>query len=173
MSLNSFEDIKKKLVKIKEIGFVKTHRIGETGVGKTLEDLLGIKENNLPGPNALGWIKLKTFRKGAKSMLTLFTLAPSPPKINSTLLEKYGYLSPKGNKKIIHTTVNGLNFNTIKGNLGFKVDVEEDKVNLVHFNDGIIAYWEEERLKNAFERKMGNLLLFKAETKGKGQNEEF
>lgn len=173
MSLNSFEDVKKKLYEIKEVGFIKTHRKGETGVGKTMEDLLGIKENNVPGPNALGWIELKTFRKDAKSMLTLFTLAPSPPKINSILLEKYGYFSPKGNKKIIHTTVNGLNFNTIKGNLGFKVDVEEDKVNLVHFNDGIIAYWEEERLKNAFERKMGNLLLVKAETKGKGQNEEF
>ncbi len=173
MSLNSFEDLKKRLVEIKEMGFIKTHRVGETGIGKTLEDLLGINENNVPGPNALGWIELKTFRKDAKSMITLFTLAPSPPKINSILLEKYGYTSLRGDRKILHTTVNGLNFNTIKGNLGFKIDVEKDKINLVHFKDGVIAYWEEERLKDAFERKIKNLLLIKAETRGEGKNEEF
>lgn len=40
-------ELKKKLKNIKALGFVKTHRKGDTGIGKTLEDLLGIKENNM------------------------------------------------------------------------------------------------------------------------------
>lgn len=173
MSLNSFEDVKKRLVEIKKMGFIKTHRPGETGIGKTLEDLLEIKENNIPGPNALGFIELKAFRKATKSLLTLFTLAPSPSKVNLFLLEKYGYFSPKRNKKILHTTVNSIDFNTIKGEKGFKIDVALDRLNLIKFNNGIVAWWEEERLKTAFERKLKYLLLIKAETKGKGREEEF
>jgi hypothetical protein len=75
MNFNNFDEIKKRLEEIKEIGFVKTHRSGQTGIGKTLEDLLGIKENNIPGPNALGIIELKAIRKNSKSMLTLFTFS--------------------------------------------------------------------------------------------------
>jgi len=173
MSLNSFDDLKNRLLEIKEMGFIKTHRKGQTGIGKTLEDLLGIKENNVPGPNALGFIELKTIRKDARSMLTLFTLAPSPPKINSNLLEKYGYLSPHSNKKILHTTVNGIGFNTIKRESGFKVEVDIDRLNLVHFKDGIVAYWDEERLRGAFERKLKHLIIVKVETKDKEENEQF
>lgn len=40
-------ELKRKLKAIKALGFVKTHRKGDTGIGKTLEDLLGIKENNM------------------------------------------------------------------------------------------------------------------------------
>lgn len=32
---------------IKNMGWVKTHRNGQTGIGKTLEDLLEIEENNI------------------------------------------------------------------------------------------------------------------------------
>jgi len=60
---------------IKEMGYVKTHRTGNTGIGKTLEDLLGITENNVPGPNA-AMVELKSVRKNVSSMLTLFTKSP-------------------------------------------------------------------------------------------------
>ncbi|MGC8976258.1 MAG: MvaI/BcnI family restriction endonuclease [Candidatus Ratteibacteria bacterium] len=173
MSLTTFEDIKRKLVEIKKMGYIETHRRGQTGIGKTLEDLMGIKENNIPGPNALGFIELKTIRKDSISMLTLFTLAPHPPRVNSVLVSKYGYQSPRGDKKILHTTLNGINFNTIKGEKGFKIEVGCDIVNLVHYKDGIVAYWEEERLKEAFERKLKHLILVKVETKDKGKNEKF
>ncbi|MCM8785530.1 MAG: MvaI/BcnI family restriction endonuclease [Candidatus Omnitrophica bacterium] len=173
MNLETFEDIKKKLKEIKKMGFIKTHRSGQTGIGKTIEDLLGIEENNIPWPNALGWIELKAIRKRSKSLVTLFTLAPSPPKINSVLLEKYGYFSSKGERKILHTTVNGVDFNLIKNEKGFKIDVTSDKVNLIHYKDGVVAYWEEKKLRERIERKMRNLLLIKAETQGKGENEKF
>lgn len=61
--------------KIKEMGWVKTHRSGTTGIGKTLEDLLGVKENNIQGPD-FGIYELKSKRINAQSMLTLITKSP-------------------------------------------------------------------------------------------------
>ncbi len=120
-----------KLKSIKEMGWIKTHRPGNTGIGKTLEDLLGITENNVPGPNA-AMIELKSARKNTSSMLTLFTKSPSPPKTNSILLKKFGYVSTKNKgKKRLETTINAIDFNKIKGKPGFKINIEEDKVNII------------------------------------------
>ena len=50
-----------KLKEISAMGFVPNARKGNAGgIGNTLEDLLGIKENNLPIPNAAEW-ELKAF----------------------------------------------------------------------------------------------------------------
>lgn len=40
----TLEDFIREYRKIKEMGWIRTHRAGPTGVGKTLEDLLGIEE---------------------------------------------------------------------------------------------------------------------------------
>jgi len=50
--MKGYQQIIKKLKAIKKMGYIETHRAGNTGIGKTLEDLLSIKENNVPGPNA-------------------------------------------------------------------------------------------------------------------------
>ena len=39
---DSIQELKKRLEAIRDMGFVKTHRAGGTGIGKTLEDLLGM-----------------------------------------------------------------------------------------------------------------------------------
>ena len=66
------------LRKIKEMGWIKNTRPGNVGgIGNTLEDLLGIKENNLPFPNAAEW-ELKTQRANTSSLTTLFHMEPSP-----------------------------------------------------------------------------------------------
>ncbi len=44
----SLRRLKERLEEIKARGFIKTHRAHDTGIGKTLEDLLHIKENNIP-----------------------------------------------------------------------------------------------------------------------------
>ena len=72
------KNLKKELQKIKKRGFVKSHRAGDTGIGKTLEDLLGIKENNIPFHDISHVAELKAYRRDATSMLTLFTLEPLP-----------------------------------------------------------------------------------------------
>jgi len=161
------------LKEIKEVGYVKTHRAGNTGVGKTLEDLLGITENNVPGPNA-AMIELKSARKNASSMLTLFTKSPLPKKANSVLLQRFGYESSRGNdRKELHTTVNAIRHNQLRGEQGFKIEIEEDKVNLITSQNEIVAYWDKETLRNSFQKKLPKLLYVKAEARGQGSNEEF
>jgi hypothetical protein len=81
----TYKELIEKLKKIERMGFVQTHRRGNTGIGKTLEDLLEITENNIPGPNA-AMIELKSARKNATSILTLFTKSPEPERVNSYLL---------------------------------------------------------------------------------------
>ncbi len=161
----------KKLKKIKDMGYIKTHRAGNTGIGKTLEDLLEITENNVPGPNAV-MIELKSARKNVSSMLTLFTKSPLPPGANSILLERFGYEGRHGRKRL-ETTVNAVKYNQLKGKIGFKIDIQKDRVNLITAENEITAYWDKETLKNYFERKLPKLLYVKAETKGSGSNEEF
>lgn len=62
-----FNEFVEKLKEIKDRGFIKTHRAGNTGIGKTLEDLLGIEENNIPTPNCIT-AELKSARKNFGSM---------------------------------------------------------------------------------------------------------
>jgi hypothetical protein len=168
-----YNELIEKLKKIKEIGWIRTHRAGNTGIGKTLEDLLGITENNIPGPNA-AMIELKSARKNALSMLTLFTKSPLPPRANSILLEKFGYASTKkqGSKRL-ETTVNAIDFNNLKGKLGFKIVIKKDRINLITPTNEIVGYWDKETLRNSFERKLPKLLYVKAESRGKGTDEEF
>lgn len=169
----NFRELIKKLKSIKEMGYVKTHRAGNTGIGKTTEDLLGITENNVPGPNA-AMIELKSARKNVSSMLTLFTKSPLPPKANSVLLERFGYESARGNnRKELHTTVTAKEFNTLKGKPGFKIGIQKDRVNLITAKNEIVGYWDKETLRSSFERKLPKLLYVKAETKGTGSDEEF
>lgn len=47
------ESLIAKLKSIREMGWISNRRHGNSGgVGNTLEDLLGLQENNLPIPNA-------------------------------------------------------------------------------------------------------------------------
>ena len=87
--MKTYEELLVTLKELKKEGFIKTHRKGPTGIGKTLEDLLGIKENAVPGPDA-HLTELKSARKGTSSMLTLFTKSPLPYGSNSVILDEYG-----------------------------------------------------------------------------------
>ncbi|MBQ9904110.1 MAG: hypothetical protein IJM47_04905 [Synergistaceae bacterium] len=82
------------LKEIRSRGWVKSHRNSNNdgAVGNTLEDLLGIQENNLPLPNAAEW-ELKTQKRSTTSLLTLFHLEPSPRGLHIAdyLLENFGW----------------------------------------------------------------------------------
>lgn len=101
------------------------------GIGNTLEDLLGIDENNLPIPNAAEW-ELKTQRINTSSLTTLFHMEPSPTAMRlvpNLLLPLYGWPhASAGNKysvdeKSFRQTING---NT-RSDRGFKVVVDEQE----------------------------------------------
>jgi len=166
-------EVKKRLEYIRVKGYVKTHRRGPTGIGKTLEDLAGIPENNVPGPDN-EFYELKSGRKNSASMLTLFTKSPLPPKANAALLKKFGYPSAKGNsRKELHTTVSATKFNKLKGKTGFCVKVKTGRLSLISAKGEELGYWDRETLKKRFETKYPRLLYVKAENRKRGANEEF
>jgi len=96
------ESLIARLKEIRAEGWIKSARPGnQGGVGNTLEDLLGIKENNLPIPNAAEW-ELKCQRAEAGSLTTLFHMEPSPRAIKfvpQILLPKYGWRHELAGKK--------------------------------------------------------------------------
>lgn len=172
--MKRYEELLVELKKVKELGFVTTHRSGNTGIGKTLEDLLGIEENNIPGPNG-HQTELKSARKGSTSMLTLFTKAPMPEKINIKLLEKFGRESTNGGKSL-HTTFDAVLRTTLYGGEGFMVNINDSRIEINHpdYGDMNTPYWEKQELERAFIGKYPqNLLYVKADCKGTGDNEEF
>ena len=160
--------LKEQLEKIKAMGFVKTHRAHDTGIGKTLEDLLGIKENNLRLPD-VGDVELKAKRIDSGSMLTVATKSPEPKGINKVLFEKYKYLDKEG-KYNLHSTVCG----SRKNPQSFKVIFEGEKFILKN-KSKIAAYWPISIFDDVLKTKSDKILLAFAETKGerKTKKEKF
>ena len=122
------DSLKQALIEIRELGWVRNRRPGnDGGVGNTLEDLLGIEENNLPLPNAAEW-ELKAQRANTSSLNTLFHMEPSPRGMRivpQILLPKYGW--PHANAGIrypqdemsFRQTIHGMN----PSDRGFMVQV--------------------------------------------------
>lgn len=172
--MQQYDHLVEQLPRIKEMGYVRTHRPSDTGVGKTLEDLLQIKENNFAGPNG-HMTELKSGRKNATAMLTLFTKSPLPRKINRQLVEKFGTHDKNGDLKL-HTTINALSRNTLYGNPGFIIKIKQATIVLDHleYADLPIPYWNRRDLEKAFVRKYPRHLLYvKADHRGHGAGEEF
>lgn len=149
-----------KLMKIKNKGFIKTHRAHDTGIGKTLEDLLEIRENNFVTPD-YGEVELKAKRIDSGSMLTLATKTPKPKGINRLLFEKYKYLDSKGYWNL-HTTVYGSRFNP----QGFKLRFDGERLFLDNRPHNINAYWDETLFRDVLASKSNTVLLVFANSKG-------
>lgn len=166
--LLTLEEVIQKLLAIKKVGFVKTHRPNNTGIGKTLEDLLDIQENNLRLPD-IGDVELKAKRIDSGSMLTLATKSPEPKGVNRVLFESYKYKDSEGFYNL-HSTVYGLRFNP----QGFKIVLKDNKLVLENKNR-IEAYWPISIFQDVLVSKSNKILLVFAETKGepKTANEHF
>ena len=125
------ESLKNELREIRALGWVKTGRSGnDGGVGNTLEDLLGIKENNLPLPNAGEW-EIKGQRADSNSMITLFHMEPSPRALRfvpQILLPYYGWRHDKAGVSYPWDEMSFRQTLTagVRTNRGFTVTVNDD-----------------------------------------------
>lgn len=138
------ESLVHSLIEIRENGWIPTGRTNnDGGVGNTLEDLLGIEENNLPLPNAAEW-ELKAQKKNTNSLVTLFHMEPSPRAyrfVPSILLPNFGWEHQQAGRryssseKSFRQTISATSYS----NRGFtvQVDRESNKV-LIDFNYGEI-----------------------------------
>lgn len=121
-----------KLKEIAMMGWIRNARKGnQGGIGNTLEDLLGIKENNLPIPNAVEW-ELKTQRLNSSSLTTLFHIEPSPRAVRfvpQILLPKYGWIHKESGKRYavgemsFRQTIHGLS----RSDRGFMVIIDKNE----------------------------------------------
>lgn len=136
MKLFSKEELIKNIQKIIADGWHKSvkktiDKRNDGAVGNTLEFLLGIKENNLPLPNAREW-ELKGQRKHTTSLITLKHVEPSPTGakiVSNILLPFYGWMHKEAGKKYPETEMSfrSTTSATTYTNRGFKVIVDRVK----------------------------------------------
>lgn len=160
MEIITKADLIKKLKTIKRMGWIRNARPGNAGgVGNTLEDLLGIEENNLPIPNAAEW-ELKAQRSNTTSLTTLFHMEPSPRALKfipNILLPKYGWSHQDAggkyatNEMSFRQTISGRDFS----DRGFKVVIDRDQRKvLISFNEAMVAAHHSEWL-DSVRRRVG------------------
>lgn len=149
MKIYTKESLIEVLTDICNSGWIENHRHGNHGgIGNTLEDLLGIEENNLPIPNAAEW-ELKSQKLNTSSLTTLFHSEPSPRAIKfvpSVLLPHYGWQHQESgkkypeNEKSFRQTIHGGSHS----DRGFKVviDREAKKVLISFDNSKVVAHKE-------------------------------
>lgn len=152
------EELIEKLKEIRAKRWIENARQGNVGgVGNTVEDILGIKENNLPIPNSAEW-ELKCQRIESSSLTTLFHMEPSPRALNivpNVLLLKYGWKHEEAGKKYplnetsFRQTIHCLS----RSDRGFKViiDKKSRKV-LISFDASLVAERHNEWLKTVKQR---------------------
>ncbi len=131
MKLYTKDSLINELIKISKSGWIENARDGNHGgIGNTLEDLLGIEENNLPIPNAAEW-ELKSQRLNTTSLTTLFHIEPSPRAIKfvpQVLLPKYGWEHQEAGNKYPNSemsfrqTIHGLS----PSDKGFMVKIDRN-----------------------------------------------
>ncbi|MBV6494608.1 MAG: hypothetical protein LDLANPLL_02641 [Turneriella sp.] len=200
MKLYSKKSLIQKLKEIRKQGWFPNARSGNHGgIGNTLEDLLGIEENNLPIPNAAEW-ELKTQRLNTTSLTTLFHTEPSPRAIKfvpQVLLPKYGWSHKEAGKKYpdsemsFRQTIHGLSASdrgflvkidrkTEKVLISFdasRVDAKHSKwLKLVEKRIGLgelnpMPYWGFDDLANKAGTKLLNCFYVQAEVKKENDKE--
>lgn len=168
--MDSFEEFVENLRRIKQQGYEETHRAGNTGIGKTLEDLLGIRENNIPGPDAVG-VELKSTRRHSNNLTTLFTKEPPRSRRrlwNQDLVHKLGYVDDK-DRQALKVTIEPNNPN----NRGFYLSYDSSSVSVTHEEYGICATYPLDFLQETFESKMPELVMVIADVKEVDGREHF
>ena len=167
--------------RIKALGYLKSRRIHNTGIGKTFEDYLGVDENNNKAPDFAGF-EVKSKRAETSSYLTLFTKSPSqPPKVNTYLRDTYGEsYKDNPNLKRLHTSIFSNKCNTYRGIYGFIII--NDKVNkrvvieIKNLQSNEVdrsAYWTYEELDTCLNSKLKALFFVYADSKIENGEEYF
>ena len=156
-----------RFVQVKEKGWVKSKRKGPTGIGHTLEQLLGVTENNIALPD-LGTVELKAHRIGSSSMITFFTFNRKAWKINPHVaIKKYGTHDDNGRLGMYFTMARTPN------SMGLFLNVDETTISVRHVSGEVVAEWQLETLAERFMQKTPGLVLVSAFSEMRGDTEWF
>ena len=168
--------------KVRAMGWVRSRRRNNTGIGKTFEDYVGVVENNIDEPDLFGF-EIKSHREEAASYVTLCTKAPTfPRRANTYLLSEFG--SPYEDNPALnrlHTSMFADHQNTCAGKYAFKLrnDKQTKEIRIEVYNlhtnrllDDSCGYTYEV-LEKIFAKKLKNLFYVSAERKYVEGIEEF
>jgi hypothetical protein len=167
------EELLELLTEIWSRGFVKSTTNADSGVGDTLENLLGIKRNASKNPDFKG-IELKANSKQSRS--TLFSLVPdwsrSQCKTSSEIVNKYGYLNSQG-KRALQVTLSSKP-NT-QGLYLAMSNTGRDVENFAKLEDQetSVVVWAMDDLQTALASKHPATFWVKADARKIGPSEEF
>lgn len=162
-------------------GYLRTLRPGDTGIGYTLETMLGIAANSRQAPDYKGIeLKAKRSRIGAdRNRSTLFSKVPnwklSPVGSALALLDARGYLDSDGRLSLYHT-LSARGPNSL--GLALDIDAENDWLRQVYHapGQGRVVHdvtWEIPKLKSDLAAKHRQTFWVRAMSRGAGENEEF
>lgn len=179
---DEFEEFKKIFEKVKNKGWIKSLRKGDTGIGYTFETLIGKKEENLPISD-YGAIEIKTTRKYSRKRIHLFSAVPDGDYLFpiKRILDTLGYPDKEQPKyKVFQMGFNGKSFSNIgyykKGII--KINYNQKKIDFVvlksnGYNIEINISWSFQLLYQRLYLKLKKLAYITAESKFKNGEEYF
>lgn len=168
--------------RIEKLGFIKSKRSHNTGIGKTFEELLGMDERSKSNP-CFNDVEIKSKREFTQAYVTLFTKSPTHPKKANTILRDYygdPYKDCPSLKRINTSLFNG-RYNNFCNKYGFTLlnNIEENRI-YIHVKDLIseqiiddTIYWTYDDLKKCLTKKLKTLFFVSAESKIESNYEFF
>lgn len=160
-------EFSQKFAEIREMGYIRSQRKGPTGIGYTLETLLGIVENNDAHPDIEG-VELKAHRTNSNNMITLFTFnnkAWKMPPLEA--VKKYGSLDKDGRQGLYYT------MSRTPNSAGLFLHVTDNDISVRHISGSIIAEWQIITLSERFHQKLPALIFVSAFTEERDGIEYF
>ena len=166
--INNIDELKKAFYKIQCMNWVKNIGKGYSSAGKTLENILGKKDDYDSLPDYFG-IELKTKVDGTEPFVGLISIVPdSEPLLINRLLNNYGWPSKKDRKyKVFYAQVYGDKFIGLGYYYSYKLYVNYKfkrvellvKNNFTNDVDNKIS-WSFEQLALRLNKKLSLLALF-------------
>ena len=161
------EDLIRRLILIKELGWVRSTKKAPKNVGELLEALLGLETNSFKDPD-WGQVEIKSKRRGAKNNISLTTKVP---KYHSNLsarevTERYGYKTEKG--KALQITLytqkrNSRGWQLIVSGKYLEIDLKGVIIGVIKLDD----------IRKQLENKMKSLAFIIADSEQRGKWEFF
>ena len=183
--MNSVSDELLGLIKERMTDWMPAEILADTGIGRTVESILGIEMNPSKSPDFKG-IELKSHREASRVRNTLFTQTPewaiSRLKSGKAIVEEYGYIPDGYTHKSLHVTL-AANRPNPQG-LGLLLQsqsglLEADEFSQSAFEDGTfrkikdVAAWRLIKLHERLLTKHRETFWIDAETKHESGREFF
>lgn len=159
------EELLKRMYQIAKMGPVKSLVNADTGIGRTLETLLGIDINSSKLPDYKG-IELKSYRAKRTNRKNLFAQVPdwkiSKFKSSNEILENFGYW--RDDEFRLYCTVSTINTNSQGLSLDLDLNIEQLKEKSDRKEIGYFAVWELSKLHNRLQEKHNETFWIQAES---------